>query len=133
MKRAVPPQKIGSFALVLHSHLPYVIAHGKWPHGMDWLNEAASGCYLPILNILYELIEDGFSPHVTIGISPILCEQLADNAFKKEFSSYLDTRTRAAREDVKEYLAGNLCRCTGYVKIIDAVLAAAEMMRKGGK
>ncbi len=37
------------------------------------------------------------------------------------------------REEVKEGLGGNLCRCTGYVKIIDAVMAAAETMRKGGK
>jgi carbon-monoxide dehydrogenase small subunit len=37
------------------------------------------------------------------------------------------------REEVKEGLAGNLCRCTGYVKIIDAVLAAAETMSKGDR
>ena len=36
------------------------------------------------------------------------------------------------REDVKEGLGGNICRCTGYVKIIDAVMSAAETMRKGG-
>jgi hypothetical protein len=30
------------FSLVLHSHIPYVIAHGNWPHSMDWLYEAAA-------------------------------------------------------------------------------------------
>lgn len=30
------------------------------------------------------------------------------------------------REEVKEYLKGNLCRCTGYTKIFDAVEAAAD-------
>jgi len=45
----------------------------------------------------------------------------------------LDENPNPAREEVKEYLAGNICRCTGYVKIVDAVLAAAESMRKGGK
>lgn len=30
------------FSLVLHSHIPYLIAHGNWPHGMDWLDEAAA-------------------------------------------------------------------------------------------
>ena len=31
----------------------------------------------------------------------------------------------STEEQVKEYLSGNLCRCTGYKKIIEAVLAAA--------
>jgi aerobic-type carbon monoxide dehydrogenase small subunit (CoxS/CutS family) len=43
----------------------------------------------------------------------------------------LDENLSPTREQVKEALGGNLCRCTGYVKIIDAVMAAAETMRKG--
>ncbi|MDT8340124.1 MAG: (2Fe-2S)-binding protein [Longimicrobiales bacterium] len=35
-------------------------------------------------------------------------------------------------EEVKEALAGNLCRCTGYTKIYDAVLKAAARLREGG-
>ena len=35
------------------------------------------------------------------------------------------------REDVRAALAGNLCRCTGYVQIVDAVLEAASKMRLG--
>jgi carbon-monoxide dehydrogenase small subunit len=45
----------------------------------------------------------------------------------------LDKNPNPTEEEVKEGLAGNLCRCTGYVKIFDAVLAAAEIIRKGGK
>lgn len=45
----------------------------------------------------------------------------------------LDGNPNPARDEVKTALAGNLCRCTGYVKIVDAVLAAAETMREGGK
>lgn len=44
----------------------------------------------------------------------------------------LDETPNPTHEEAKQGLAGNLCRCTGYVKITDAVLAAAEKMRKGG-
>ena len=36
----------------------------------------------------------------------------------------LDRSPRPAREEIREALAGNLCRCTGYVKILEAVEAA---------
>ena len=36
------------FVLGLHSHLPWVLHHGRWPHGTDWLCEAALDTYLPV-------------------------------------------------------------------------------------
>jgi aerobic carbon-monoxide dehydrogenase small subunit len=38
----------------------------------------------------------------------------------------LDENPDPTREEVKEWLGGNLCRCTGYVKIVDAVMGAAH-------
>ncbi len=40
----------------------------------------------------------------------------------------LDENPYPTREEVKAFLGGNLCRCTGYVKIIDAIMAAAESL-----
>jgi aerobic-type carbon monoxide dehydrogenase small subunit (CoxS/CutS family) len=41
----------------------------------------------------------------------------------------LEEKPRATREEIKEALAGNLCRCTGYIKIFEAVELAAAWMR----
>ncbi len=41
----------------------------------------------------------------------------------------LDKKPRASRDEIKEALSGNLCRCTGYIKIYEAVELAAARMR----
>ncbi len=46
--------------------------------------------------------------------------------------AFLEENPQPTRDEIKYARAGNLCRCTGYVKIIDAVETAAENMRKGG-
>jgi len=91
-------QAKGYLGLVLHAHIPYVLAHGRWPHGMDWLSEATAECYLPLLDCLERLVAEGVSPKITISFTPVLCEQLADPAFAEEFRAYLAERVRAAEE-----------------------------------
>lgn len=44
--------------------------------------------------------------------------------------SLLDNNLEPTREDVKKAIMGNICRCTGYVKIEDAILLAAKMFRE---
>jgi len=46
--------------------------------------------------------------------------------------SLLDRNPDPSLEEIKEGIAGNFCRCTGYTKIVESISAAAEMM-KGGK
>ncbi len=41
----------------------------------------------------------------------------------------LDENPSPTELEVKEAIAGNLCRCTGYVRIVDAILAAANTTR----
>lgn len=43
----------------------------------------------------------------------------------------LNENPSPTEEEVKRALGGNLCRCTGYVKIVEAVLAVAEKNREG--
>lgn len=42
----------------------------------------------------------------------------------------LDENPDPTEEEIRDYLRGNICRCTGYTKIIDAVNQAKEMLRK---
>ncbi len=62
-------ERRGALALVLHTHMPYVEGFGTWPFGEEWLWEAVACVYLPLLDLL-----DG-AP-VTIGLTPVLCDQL---------------------------------------------------------
>ena len=43
----------------------------------------------------------------------------------------LDETPAPTHQEVKEAVSGNLCRCTGYVKIIDSIMAAAREMAAG--
>jgi 1,4-alpha-glucan branching enzyme len=91
------------FSLVLHTHLPMVVNHGRWPHGSDWLNEAAFECYLPLLEVAHRLVADGISPKWTINLSPVLTEQLASPEFQKELAFYYDNVRRACVESREHF------------------------------
>jgi len=43
-------------------------------------------------------------------------------------TAFLKENPQPSEEEVREALSGNLCRCTGYQNIVDAVMAAADMM-----
>jgi 1,4-alpha-glucan branching enzyme len=87
----------GAFALVLHSHLPYVLSHNRLEE--EWLLEAVVESYLPLLQTLERLVLRGISPKVTIGITPVLLEQFADPRFAPNLLAYLEQKSSAARED----------------------------------
>ena len=94
-----PPKPSGFLTLTLHAHLPYVVNHGTWPHGMEWLLEAAAETYLPLLRVLGNLERDGIALHCNLNLSPILLEQLAHPVFLAEFPRYVERKINAARED----------------------------------
>jgi carbon-monoxide dehydrogenase small subunit len=45
--------------------------------------------------------------------------------------SLLDRNPNPSLEEIKEGIAGNFCRCTGYTKIVESISAAAEAMKGG--
>lgn len=91
---------LGAFTFVLHSHLPYARLAGRWPHGEEWIHEAASETYIPLLDVLYDLKEEGVDYKITIGLTPILAEQLADPLVLDHFDQYLDEKIEAAKQDM---------------------------------
>lgn len=90
----------GAFTFVLHSHIPYARLAGRWPHGEEWIHEAASETYIPLLQTLYDLKDEGVNFRLTLGITPVLAEQLADPLVLEHFTQYLDSRIAAAQSDM---------------------------------
>ncbi|HHS51153.1 MAG TPA: DUF1957 domain-containing protein [candidate division Zixibacteria bacterium] len=95
----------GKLHFVLHSHLPYVMGHGTWPHGTDWLFEAASETYIPILMAFDELSAKGVPFDMSIGLTPILCEQIAHRQFSGALEAYLEQKITDARQNREVFSA----------------------------
>jgi len=95
--------KRGAFTFVLHSHLPYARNAGMWPHGEEWIHEAIADTYIPILDSLNELVDEGIDFKLTIGITPILAEQLADESIINNFIQYAAERAAWASNDVARF------------------------------
>lgn len=86
------------FVLTLHSHLPWVLGHGRWPHGSDWICEAAVDTYLPLVARLRALEEVDHRAPVTLGITPVLANQLASPRFVEEMEDFFDQRFKAVED-----------------------------------
>ena len=94
---------IGSFVFVLHSHLPYYRKAGLWPFGEENLYECMAETYIPLLDVIHELHEEGIQAKLTVGITPILAEQLADEYLNHGFEKYLETKIEAVSKDIERY------------------------------
>ena len=93
----------GSFCLVLHSHIPYCKKSGVWPAGEEWLFEAMNECYIPLLIALRRLVLEGIRPGITIGVVPILAEQLSDGYMKARFLEYMGDKILRAQHDMERF------------------------------
>lgn len=90
---------IGSFVFMLHSHLPWYRKAGMWPFGEESVYECLAETYIPLLNAVADLYDEGLPAKLTIGLTPILQEQLADEHLKKGFEKFLDARIEGAKAD----------------------------------
>ncbi|GAB93991.1 1,4-alpha-glucan branching protein domain-containing protein [Gordonia rhizosphera] len=96
MTRSARSDVPGQFTLVLHSHLPWLANHGRWPVGEEWLYQSWAGAYLPLFAMLRRLADDGLADQLSLGITPVLAAQLDDPHCTSSMYEWLaDWRLRA--------------------------------------
>ncbi len=92
----------GYLSLVMHAHLPFV-RHPEHPVFLEenWLFEAMLESYIPLLDMLDNLMNDGIDFRITMGVSPTLCEMLSDNLLRERFSKRLDSLIDLADREIE--------------------------------
>src|SRR4030081_3653636 len=78
-------------ALVLHAHLPFV-RHPEHKHFLeeDWLFEAITETYIPLLQMMQRLVNDNVSFKLTMSLTPTLCAMLQDELLRERYVRHLD-------------------------------------------
>jgi 1,4-alpha-glucan branching enzyme len=94
----------GYFSLVLHTHMPYVRKNGAFPVGEDWIYQVMSDTYLPMLDMLCRLENEGVSNCLALTLTPVLCEQLADQYIGEKFVAYLKTMAKRTDRDIQDFI-----------------------------
>ena len=82
-------EPVGTLCIVLHTHLPWLPRHGSWPVGEEWLHQAWSGSYLPMLAVLERLAAEGRRDLLTLGVTPVLAAALDDPYALREHHGWL--------------------------------------------
>jgi 1,4-alpha-glucan branching enzyme len=125
----------GELCLVLHSHMPYVEGFGTWPFGEEWLLEAIAASYLPLVDLLERRGGRDRGPIATIGITPVLADQLALPDVGERFLRFMrKTRADCHRLDIAgleaagQHDAADALRASAR----DYEWAADELERRGG-
>ena len=92
---------VGYFSLILHAHLPFV-RHPEYPEFLeeDWLYEAITEVYLPLIFIFQTLHEAGVRPRLAMNVSPPLCEMLADPLLQERYTRHLENLIELANKEL---------------------------------
>ena len=104
----------GLFTLVLHTHLPWLAHHGRWPVGEEWLYQSWAAAYLPLMRVLRTLAAEGRANLITLGITPVVAAQLDDPYCLDGMHHWLaNWQLRAARGRQRVRRAGRPARSFG--------------------
>lgn len=92
----------GYLALVLHAHLPYV-RHPEYVDSLEenWLYEAITDTYIPLLFVLDSLVEDEIDFRLTLSITPTLASMLADPFLQTRYLSKLEGLIELSKKEIE--------------------------------
>jgi 1,4-alpha-glucan branching enzyme len=74
---------------VLNAHFPYVRHAGRWPHGEEALHAVIAESYVPLLAMLLDHQRMHGALPLTVSISPVLLEQLADPHVMRDVDGWI--------------------------------------------
>jgi len=91
----------GYLCIVLHAHLPYT-RHPEYDYFLEenWLYEAITETYIPLLDTFERLINDGINFKITLSLSPPLVEMLNDKFLRARYKRYLDQLINITEQEV---------------------------------
>ncbi|MDQ3256115.1 MAG: DUF1957 domain-containing protein, partial [Acidobacteriota bacterium] len=91
----------GYFSLILHAHLPFV-RHPEYPEFLeeDWLYEAITEVYLPLIFVFSNLHRSGAAPRLAMNVSPPLCEMLADPLLQTRYTRHLNNLLALTEKEI---------------------------------
>ena len=91
----------GLLSIVLHAHLPYV-RHPEHDSFLEenWLFEAITECYLPLIGVLDRLLEDNIDYRLTLSISPTLISMLGDELLKARYLKHLHKLLELSEKEI---------------------------------
>jgi len=92
----------GYLCLVLHAHLPFV-RHPEHATFLeeDWLYEAVTECYLPLLARLHGLVQEGVRFRLALSVSPTLAAMLSDPLLCSRYEQRGDRLRRLAEQELE--------------------------------
>lgn len=96
-----PHQQKGYLCLILHAHLPYV-RHPECDYMREenWLFEAITETYLPLLSIFNTLVSDSVPFRITFSLSPTLCAMLTDPLLQERYVAYITRLIELAEKEL---------------------------------
>jgi 1,4-alpha-glucan branching enzyme len=91
----------GYLALVLHAHLPF-IRHPEYDSFLEenWLFEAITDTYIPLLRVFQGLADDGVPFRLTVSLSPPLIAMLNDGFLRERYLAHLRKMMRLGDKEI---------------------------------